>query len=548
MNKEILNQKTNIFSLKEHSLQTILLFLYFTGISLAMIVSGYTYLNDNDDWTLWNLLINGEPRTLIMSYPLSTLLSTLYKSFPQIEWYSITVFIYFSLISLLFSFYISYVNNKFLKVLSVLIATLILIHVWLQVSVTILTLLLVAISIPLIRKYQVLFWILILMASFLRTGIIFSLSPLFLLAYFLLCEKNYFTSKRVLIILALFSVILFNYISPSLNKEYKEWMQYNMARSYFVDLKGEDKKNILSKDEKFLSYTWYAGDAVLLPSQKVIDAAGSAKDVAIDKLSMTLQSFRAILHLGWSKERKHKLLIFLILLTLYIMYKEQSNLFRVYYLLFIAGFFSLTIVRDNDRAIFPIIVLWGILVFLKLLKKQKIFLLQGFLLIAIPILIMDLPVKRIVNNTANQKLKNEFTQLIHKYPMKYEVASSFPRVLYDVGNVFMQSHLFDERQWIHSVKDNVLFSAWISRHPYFYDSHNISFKGEQRKYDNFHAFLLDQNTAFIGSKRSNPAVNDILLKMYDEKFEHSENCYHMIKVLDETEHFSLTQLIKNCEQ
>ena len=228
------------------------------------------------------------------------------------------------------------------------------------------------------------------------------------------------------------------------------------------------------------------------------------------------------------------------------MYKERSNFSRIFYLLFIFGFFSLTIVRDNDRAIFPIIVLWGILIFLKLLENQKIFLLKGFLLISIPILIMDLPINRILENTANEKLKKEFVQLVHKYPMQYEVASSFPRVLYDVGNVFMQSHIFDEKQWIHPGRDNILFSAWISRHPHFYYSHNISFKGEKRKYDSFYEFLLDENTGFIGSKISDSKINNVVLRMYDEKYTSSEDCYHTIKVLSETEHFSLTQLVKNC--
>ncbi len=546
MNKIILNQKINAFLIINNNRQTILLFLYFTAISLAMILSGYTYLNDNDDWILWNFLITGETRTMIMSYPLSTVLSALYDSFPQVEWYSITVFFYLSLISLLFSFYISRLNDKYLKILSICIVTIILIHVWLQVSVTILTLLLIAVSIPLIRKHQIIFWVLVLIASFLRTGIIFSLSPLLVLVYFLLFEKEYFSAKRIFIILTLFSVILLNYISPSMNKEYQEWLQYNKARSYFVDFKGTDKKNILSEDEKFLSYTWYAGDTILLPSKKIMEAAGSAKDVAINKIFMTLQSFRSILSLAWQKERNHKLLIFLILLTFYLMYKERSNFSRMFYLLFILGFFSLTIVRDNDRAIFPIILLWGILIFLKLLKKQQIFLLKGFLLLTVPIFIMDLPVNRILNNAENEELKNELVQLVHKYPMKYEVASSFPRTLYDVGNVFVQSHIFDEKRWIHSARDNILFSAWISRHPYFYYSHNISFKGEKRKYDSFYEFVLDENTGFIGSKIIDSKVNNVILRMYDEKYTFSEDCYHTINVLSETEHFSVTQLIRNC--
>ena len=210
----------------------LVLFLYFTTVSVVMITSGYTYLNDNDDLILWSLLTTGEPRTLIMSYPLSIVLSTLYNYFPQVEWYSLMVFFYLSLISLLFSFYISLLNDKYLKILSILIGTIILIHVWLQVSVTLLTLLLIVVSIPLVRKHQVIFWILVVIASFLRVGIIFSLSPILFLAYLLLFEKKYLTLKQIFTILALSIVILFNYISPSFNKEYTEWMQYNKARAF----------------------------------------------------------------------------------------------------------------------------------------------------------------------------------------------------------------------------------------------------------------------------------------------------------------------------
>ena len=86
------------------------------------------------------------------------------------------------------------------------------------------------------------------------------------------------------------------------------------------------------------------------------------------------------------------------------------------------------------------------------------------------------------------------------------------------------------------------------RHSYFYRTHDISFKEERRKYKTFYEFLIDENTGFIGSKIGNPAMSSAILKMYDEKYVHEENCHHEIKVLDESEHFSITQIIKKCEE
>lgn len=314
-----------------------------------------------------------------MSYPLSIVLSFLYKVIPNVEWYSLTVFFYMSLISLLFSFYISQLNNTFLKILSTLVVTLILVHVWLQVSVTIVTLLLIAASLPLIRHHQIIFWIMILLASFLRTGIIFSLSPLFVLVYFLLVDKKYFTQKRVLIILTLIGAILLNYISPTFNKEYKEWIQYNKARAYFVDLRGKQTSNILNKEEEFLASLWWAQDRSLLPSKKVIEAAGSASGIALEKLSDFMKSPQLIVSFLSKKEHKYKLLMLLTLLTLYLLFIERSIFSKLLYLLFIFGFFVLIIVRDYDRATFPLIILWGVLVTLQLLENKKIILLSIFL-------------------------------------------------------------------------------------------------------------------------------------------------------------------------
>jgi len=218
-------------------------------------------------------------------------------------------------------------------------------------------------------------------------------------------------------------------------------------------------------------------------------------------------------------------------------------------LLFIVGFFVATLLRDNDRGFFPIIVAWGILIFIKLLDQRKDLLLKGFLSIAVLLLIIDLPVDRILNYQTNEKLKNECIQLINKYPdMTYEVSESFPRELNTIGYVFMQSHIFDEKDWVHPGRENILFPSWTSRNPYVYDSHHISFNGKKRKYDSFYEFLTDEHVGFIGSRKVNKETNDVILKMYNKKYAQHKTCYHMIKVIDESEHFSITKLIQKCDK
>ena len=542
MNKVISSGNITTFLQTDKNIQSILLFLYFTAVSLSMILSGYTFLDEMDDMYLRSFLIAGETRTSIMSIPLSNLISTLYGYMPLLQWYSLTIFIYMSIISLLFAFYITNLKDKHLKILAVLLSTLILIHAWLGISITFVTLLLVALSIPLIRNHQVTFWILILLASLLRGGIIFSILPLLMIPYILLFKKESLTQKKIIAIFILMSTILFNNYLPSLDHEYKEWLSYNKARTYFNDYNGIDKKNILSDNEKLISNTWWLQDEILLPTEKVIQAAGTKLDAII--ISFTNFNIGKIISIFYN----NKLLILLFLIAAYIIYKEQKNTSRLLYVFFAISFFILLVVRDMNRVSYPLTILWGTLLFLKLLKDQKITLLKGSIIIAVFLLILDLPRLRVYHYQENEKLKNEFIHLMNLYPIKYEPAVGFPRSWGIIGRVFKQSHLFRESQWAPFNEDGLLIAGWTVRHPHFYKSHDISFKGEARKYKSFYDFIIDENVGFIGSKESDSTLNNTILKMYDKKYAHQVNCYHAIKVLGESEHFSITQIIKKCEK
>ncbi len=277
-----------------------------------------------------------------------------------------------------------------------------------------------------------------------------------------------------------------------------------------------------------------------MPTKKLIQAAGTSVDAIINSFSNL--SKRKVFYIFY----RHKLLIFLFLLTIYIIYKEEDKIPIILYTLFTAAIFALLAVRDYDRVTFALVILWSILILLKLLEDRRIILSRFFLLIIIFILIIEWPRDLILNNS-NNKLRNEFIHLMNKHPMKYEVSTEFPRTWDFIGNVFIQHHLFSESQWISYDHDHLLFSAWTARHPYFYKSLDISYKSEKRKYTNFYEFLIDEGTAIIGSKLSNPTTNRAILNMYDKKYPSKRKCHHIIKVLDESEHFSITQVINKCE-
>lgn len=544
MNKTVLNQQVRIPFNTDTNIQSILfLFLYFTAVSLTMILSEYTFLGSNDGLNLLAFLVDGESRTLIMSYPLSILISTLYDNMPNVQWYSITIFIYMSVISVLFSIYIAKLKDKYLKITLILLSTIILIHAWLGITITLMTLLLIVLAVPLIRDHQIAFWSLILLASFLRINIMVSILPLLVITYLLLFNKESLTIKKVILILILLSAVLFNKFSPSLDHEYKEWLQYTKARTYFIDLNGQDKKNILSENEKIISFTWWVQDEILLPTEKVIQASGSSIDVITDRY--TKLNIKDILGIFYH----HKLFIFLTLLTIYIVFKEQKNRVRTLYLIFPMGLFTLLIIRDVDRVTFPLVLLWSMLIVLKLFKDQKITLLKSFLLIAALVLLVELPVSRIIHYQDRENLKKEFLDLTNKYSMKYEIPYSFPRD-YDsnLGKVLNQNHFFNEGQWVSVANDKLLLPSWIIRHPYFYKSYDISTKDEKRKYKTYYEFLMNENTGFIGSKRSDSLINTTILKMYDKHYFVQKDCHHMIKTVDESEHFSITKIIEKCEK
>ena len=536
----------SILTNRSKKIEFILVFLFFTSIILFLTLSGYTFLGIQDEVQLQSTLSAGDPKNYMMSYPLSVFVSFLYTKASGIPWYSILMLLYISLISLLMTLYIVKLDyNKYLKYFLLLLFTLLLIFILFDISITLLTFLLIVFSVPLIPNNQFFFWFLLYLASFLRVEIILSLLPLFILTYMIFMKKTFFTSKNIFIILLFAVAILTNHYSSSMNKEYKEWLQFTKDRLYFTDLDGPDKNHILTDDEYQLARSWWICDLELYPVDKIPQAAGSTIDVVTYRIfskNSILKLLRKIYH--------NKILIILILLTAYIVFLEKNNFRRSYLLLFMLAFFALLLVRDAQRTTFPIVILWSMILFLEYYKRNKIILLNSFLLSISIYIIIETPWRKVIDYQQNEQLVKEFKDLAHRNNMKLEIPSGFTSSYELIVTVLKQNHLLQEKKWV-DYNNYLLLSGWFTMHPLCLKQHDISFKKTKRKYNTYYEYLLDSKTGIIGSKNTthiNPFLSNNLLRMYDEKFTQGTDCLHKVKVVDQSNHFIINQIVKVCEQ
>jgi hypothetical protein len=407
-------------------------------------------------------------------------------------------------------------------------------------------LILIVMAVPLIRNHQSYFWLLLWIASFLREELIFSVLPLLALAYLLNVQKSSFNKKHILLIPLFSAAILFNHFSYALDKEYKEWLDFTTARLYFTDLTGMDEKKILTEDEYQLAKTWWICDLDLYPAEKIPEAAGTTLDVAKEKIFFKEHFLRRLFAIPYH----HPIIVFLALLTLYIVYLEKSRIRKVYYLLFGIGFAMLLLVKDVERVTFPLLLLWWTILMLELLRDKK----ERLFIIYMPILILyvasQTPWHLITDYQKNEKLVTEFKDLMEREQMQLEISSGFTASWELLTTVLKQNHLLDEKNWVDYSHD-LLLSGWFTMHPLCLKQHHITFKGVKRKYDRYYDWLLDDNTGIIGSKGETkhirPFLAGNLLRMYDEKLA-EPGCHHEVKVADESEHFIIHQIVKVCKE
>lgn len=525
----------------------IVTFIFFLSIILFLSLSGYTFLGTQSEIQLQSTLSVGDPRNYMMSYPFSIFVSMLYTKIPDIPWYSLTMLLYVILISAMMALYVVKLKcGKHVKFLLFMLFTTLLIFILFEISITLLTLLIIAFSVPLIRDYQTFFWFLLFMASLLRVEIIFSILPLVILAYMIRIKKTSFTKRNILLAIFFVITIVVNQLSVSLDKEYKEWLEFTKSRLYFTDLYGSDKHKILTNDEFELSRTWWICDTDLYPVTKIPQAAGTVLDVILEKV--TKPGFlRTLVY----RILRNKLLPFLLLLTLYIVYLEKNNLRRGYYMLFAIGFITLFIVKDAQRTSFPLMMMWSGLIFLALMEKRKDSVLKGFLLVLLIFVMIEIPWSKITQYQKKEQLVTEFKDLVNRNHMKLEMPAGFTASWELSAEVLKEGHLLREKDWL-DYNRHFLLSGWFTMHPLFFKQHNISFKNVTRKYNSYYEYLIDRNTGIIGdlngTKNIRPFLTDNLHRMYDEKFTNGSGCYHKVKIVDKSEHFAIRQIVKVCDE
>lgn len=531
---------------KSDKLKVVSLFFFFTFIILLLSLSGYTFLGVQDESMLQSTLMAGDPKNYMMSYPLSVAISFLYIITPEVPWYSLLMLLYLFVISFLMAIYIVRADdNKNLKYILFLLFTSILIYTLFDVTVTLISLLLIVFAVPLIRSHQIYFWLLLFLASCLRVEMIVNMAPLLLLSYLILVRRTSLNKTNMIVGLLLLVVMTFNFISSNFDKEYKEWLHFQKARIYFNDKKGTNKKGILTDEEFELARSWWICDLDLYPVDKVIRAAGSNVDVMRDVVFNTWGVKRAFM-----KMDRHKILILLSLLTLYILYVEKNNFRRGYYILFGIGFFSLILVKDQARTTLPMILLWSTILSFGLLENGKKMIVNILLLFMTIFMVTETSWSKIIDYKQNESLVGEFKKLVDRNGhMKLETPAFFTSSCDLTMVVLEQNHLLYEKGGVY-YNNPLILAAWFTMHPIFFKQHDITFKNIKRKYNSYYEYLLDKDTGIIGSPGTtnlDPFLTGNLLRMYDEKFA-EPGCRHKIDVADRSEHFIINRIVKVCDQ
>ena len=209
----------------------------------------------------------------------------------------------------------------------------------------------------------------------------------------------------------------------------------------------------------------------------------------------------------------------------------------------------LLITRDVERVTVPLIMLWAYVVFESLKSYRVISTIFLFLFTYIFYYYASgqLGYRYFKENTALQK---EARKLIEKSNKICEATYNYPTAFTnEVNTVFKANYLFHENNWLQLNNKEILPTGWLSRNDFFYKTHNISDKYTTRKYHNYYEYLIDDKTAFFGSKLLVPdkSFKVYLLGAYDKLYlKDQPNCKHKTFIVNESEHFAISQIRVDC--
>jgi len=150
----------------------------------------------------------------------------------------------------------------------------------------------------------------------------------------------------------------------------------------------------------------------------------------------------------------------------------------------------------------------------------------------------------------NTALQKEAHQLIKKSGKICEGSVNYPTGFSgEVNAVFKANYLFHEDNWLQLNDKEILPTGWLSRNQFFYVAHNLSDAKTKRKYATYHDYLIDDKTAFFGSKLliKDKSFQVFLLDAYDKLYlKDRPNCKHETFIINESKHFSISQIRVDC--
>ena len=508
-----------------------LFFIALMGLAIVLAMTGHIFLDEPDDPYLRLYFLNGDARTHIMSMPMGRVMADLYGRFPDVPWISWLFIGVYTIIAALYAAYVAAIGDKFLRIVLTILGALMALYLLMRMSITILTLTLVVVAMPLLSVSLAAFFTLTTLAVLLRDDIVVTSVPFFVVA-FLLIDKKRPTWRELSLSLPFIVAILLIIFAPHEDGTYERWLGFNDARAYFKDFDAPPKNGALGQDEMRIARSWFIQDEALVPADKMIEASGGLSDVIAHDLStMTIRSA-----LGLLKGRIEVLIFILFSIIMYFYCKKRRLL--LLYLIYFGGLYLLFIVRNVDRVIIPLLLLWFTVLFLDFYRSRSIEmarLLSFFFVIAI-LFHFHFGFHR--HSDERVALRDEMFTLLSHHPEKMvEPSLGFPtNIRGKLMAAFSQNALFREKEWISTY---ILPAGWMSRSPLFYKTHDITFGGVKRKYRDYHEYLTSPRASFIGTKTLNTVFVERVLHLYDRIYCHSRKCRHVVQKLDCSRHFCL---------
>ena len=530
---------------KKYFSEHIYYFIIFSIISFLYIYNGYASLATNDDWALRGMLVaKNIYGTLIMSYPLSYLMSHLYDFVPSFPWYSSLLTFIMALNFYFISLYIEKNDSILQKMILFILALLWMTFLWFNMSITTLTVTTMITAIGFIQKNLLVSFIFIGIASLLRTDIMIIMMPYYLVSYFILRDSLHMKRRELFGLVILVSLVVSSFVIQKQDHIYNDWLAFNKARSAIVDMGLMNvKKDFFTPYEQFCIQAGWWQDTELLATEKIVAMTPSLTDI----LQKNIEKIHFI---NFIKTYKFKHWLWLLLTaSLIVIIFNIKNRKTLFIPLLVLGVVLLLITRDVERVTVPLIMLWAYVLFesLKSHKMINIIFISLFTYIFYYYASGQLGYRYFKENTL---LQQEAHQLIKRSNKICESSVNYPTGFSSEFNtVFQANYLFYENNWLQLNDKEILPTGWLSRNKFFYTTHHLSDKYTKRKYSTYHEYLIDDKTAFFGSKYliKDKSFQIYLLNAYDKLYlKDRPSCKHKTFIIEESKNFAISQVKIDC--